>query len=94
MTPGKLREAAKVLLATADGKIIQSKEISRDDWEDTTPCFDFYRYDYRVKPEPLEAWLVFKSEEVIAFAACETEEIASKYMKEGYCMVHMREVEE
>jgi len=91
MTPDKLKESIAVMQAAIDGKTIQSKEISQDDWEDTTPGFDFYRYDYRVKPEPLECWIVLSPKGQIK--AHPTLNSAETWFNFSDKIIHMREVE-
>lgn len=60
MTREKAKEAAEVMLAYADGKEIEFKEkgIANEQWKtfrhkkDTFLCFNFDRFDYRIKSEP------------------------------------------
>lgn len=68
MTRDKAREAAKVLLAYAEGKTIQRRDSEwyantyhtyDGNWEDLEyPEFQFLTTDYRVKPEPKVIWVV------------------------------------
>lgn len=54
-------EMIAVLTAAKAGKQLQLRFATEpDSWDDCSkPCFDFSRFDYRVKPEPREwdAWV-------------------------------------
>lgn len=58
MTPEQLREAAKVMLAAADGKAIQFRhrgagaELGWYVGNNPDHRYDFNHYEYRIKPEP------------------------------------------
>lgn len=45
-----LQEKIAVMQAAADGKEIQFRRYSNLTWIDTVPEWDWYTYDYRVKP--------------------------------------------
>ena len=61
MTTEEIREAAKVMEAYANGKKIQYLD-NNNKWIDAhNPVFDWYNYDYRIKPEP--KYRPFKSQE-------------------------------
>ena len=52
MTIEEIKEAAKVMEAYANGKKIQYLD-NNNKWIDAhNPVFDWYNYDYRIKPEP------------------------------------------
>lgn len=49
----KLQEMVRVIEAFIDRKHIEVKTIGDDYWLDCfTPIWDFYRYEYRIKPQP------------------------------------------
>lgn len=58
MTREEARNAAEVMLAYADGKSIEFKEFKEEQWSPFIPekdaflCFNFDRFDYRIKKEP------------------------------------------
>ena len=52
MTREETRDAVKVMEAYANGKKIQYLD-NNNKWIDAhNPVFDWYNYDYRIKPEP------------------------------------------
>ena len=52
MTTEETRKAVKVMEAYANGKKIQYLD-NNNKWIDAhNPVFDWYNYDYRIKPEP------------------------------------------
>ena len=52
MTTEETRDAVKVMEAYANGKKIQYLD-NNNKWIDAhNPVFDWYNYDYRIKPEP------------------------------------------
>ena len=52
MTTEEARDAARVMEAYANGKKIQYLD-NNNKWIDAhNPVFDWYNYDYRIKPEP------------------------------------------
>ena len=53
MTKELALKYSEVLKAYGEGKTIQAKSIMDNKWLDTTePVFDFFRSEYRIKPEP------------------------------------------
>ena len=53
MTKELALKYSEVLKADGEGKTIQAKSIMDNKWLDTTePVFDFFRSEYRIKPEP------------------------------------------
>ena len=58
MTRDESRKAAEVMLAYADGKSIEFKEFKEEQWSPFIPekdaflCFNFDRFEYRIKKEP------------------------------------------
>lgn len=58
MTKEKARKAAEVLMAYADGKEVEFKEFRDTKWQtfkynkDRFLCFNFDKFDYRIKKEP------------------------------------------
>lgn len=53
MTQEEAKKAAEVMMAYADGRAIQYRKKGDADWaKSTTPAFDWYKYEYRVKPKP------------------------------------------
>lgn len=63
MTPEQLKQAAAVMLAAAEGAEIQCRKkgsSTNTSWEAEvcdSPVFDWYEYDYRVKPKPRVWWI-------------------------------------
>ena len=67
MNREKTEKAIDVMQAYVDGKEVQFKRIdSRKAWEDfkpwSTPIWDWYCFDYRVKPEPIVRWAALSTE--------------------------------
>ena len=60
MTTEQLRFNASVMIAAANGETIQKRvAFAEEDWNDCKrPNFDFASYEYRVKPEPIERWII------------------------------------
>lgn len=54
MTPDQIIE---VVTAFKNGKKIECRNKVCGTWVDATPDWNFYHYDYRVKPEPMELWV-------------------------------------
>ena len=53
MTKELALKYSEVLKAYGEGKTIQAKSIMNNKWLDVTePMFDFFRSEYRIKPEP------------------------------------------
>ena len=54
-------EMIAVIAAHKEGKQIECKSRSRNDWHDIAmPNFNFEECDYRIKPEPLVLWGEYK----------------------------------
>ena len=53
-----LKEKIAVMQAFEDGKLVQATpNDSFSEWHDSQfPAWDWFRYDYRVKPKRLEYW--------------------------------------
>lgn len=52
-------EMIEVLQAFQQEKIIEWRYKSSTEWKEaTTPVWDFKLYEYRIKPEPREYWIV------------------------------------
>ena len=52
MTREEARKAAEVMLAYANGEEIERYDDFKSEWEEVTNCtFDWFTYDYRVKPK-------------------------------------------
>ena len=53
-----LKQRTEIQQACLDGKVIRLKSYENDTWIDCIedPEFDWFQYDYEVKPEPLERW--------------------------------------
>lgn len=59
MPKDKLQNAIAVMQAFLDGKKLQAKTVGSNHWQDvTTPIWDWFGNDYRIKPEPKEVWVV------------------------------------
>ena len=53
MTREEAKQAAEVMLAYADDRVIQYRKKGDTDWaKSVIPAFDWYRNEYRVKPKP------------------------------------------
>lgn len=61
MTPEELQRAADVMLAAAKGAEIEFRSIRNDsDWRPAVmQRWNWGMYDYRVKPKPIEGWVVW-----------------------------------
>lgn len=52
MTQEEARKAAVVMMAYANNRVIQYRKKGDTDWaKSTIPAFDWYEYEYRVKPK-------------------------------------------
>lgn len=52
MTREEARKAAEIMLAYANGEEIERYDDFKSEWEEVTNCtFDWFTYDYRVKPK-------------------------------------------
>ena len=97
MTPDKLRRAAKVLLAAADGKKIEYTGIHGTRikwWHHNGSEFYFDTYEYRVKPEPFEVWLIYRKGSNVILSACNSFKQAEEYGISNSEIRHMREVKD
>lgn len=54
MTPDQIIE---VVTAFKNGKKIESRNKVIGGWTDSNPDWNFFCFDYRVKPEPIELWV-------------------------------------
>lgn len=56
-------EMIEVIQAHRDGKTVQCRlQKHQEDWYDAEPDWNFYDFDYRIKPEPREWWVnVYKT---------------------------------
>lgn len=53
-------EMIAVIAHHRDGGEVECKHVEIFDYcLDSSPCFDFSRFDYRAKPEPLVLWAVY-----------------------------------
>jgi hypothetical protein len=73
-----LDEMIEVLQAAKDGKEIEFKEKDKSYWQrlcykDGSAAWNFWEYDYRIKPEPRECWVNIYSSNWMAHS---TKEIA------------------
>jgi hypothetical protein len=57
---GNTREKLAVMQAFLDGQPIQCKlaTLSDPNWTDCDPMWNWGTYDYRVKPEPRDIWVI------------------------------------
>ena len=51
MTREEARKAAEVMLAYANGEEIERYNDLKSEWEETNCTFDWFTYDYRIKPK-------------------------------------------
>ena len=59
MSPDQAKTAAAVMVAWAEGRAIESKQIHHTTWHDCgSPTWDWFLCDFRIKPNPREWWLV------------------------------------
>jgi len=50
-------EMIAVIAAHRDGKAVEARCRPTGGWiSASVPCWDFYRSDYRIKPEPMVIW--------------------------------------
>jgi hypothetical protein len=71
------KEMIAVMQAFDDGKVIQFKG-DLGTWQDCNPSWNWSEYEYRVKPEPREWWIVSWSvfsnrNDAEEYVACRTE---------------------
>lgn len=94
MTPEELRDAAAVMLAAADGKQVQLRTRGvqySTEWKDCVcPNWNWHDFDYRVKPEPLECYVIFDEDNHPTRAL---RHYAAFTIGSGYRIVKMRETE-
>ena len=87
MTTEETRDAVKVMEAYANGKKIQYLD-NNNKWIDAhNPVFDWYNYDYRIKPEP--KYRPFKTQEECWQEMMKHQPfgwIKSKITKQIYCI--------
>lgn len=59
-------EMIAVIAAHKEGKVIECRNAHEpEDWRDrleAPPTFDFYRFDYRIKPEPRKPRVIYVNE--------------------------------
>jgi hypothetical protein len=93
-------EMVAVIQANKAGKKIQAKAHCGEKdyelgWVDVCPNWDFYRCDFRVKPEPRELWVLKSSYDCVhfgwAFPTKESAENARNSNTEGV-PIRVREV--
>lgn len=63
MTREEARKAAEVMLAYADGKEVEFLDPLGNWRSDTIPAFNWFNFDYRIKPEPTYRYRPFKNKE-------------------------------
>ena len=54
-----LEQKIEVMQAALDGKSIQHRFSESEEWTQLSPGWDWIESDYRIKPEPIEIWIVF-----------------------------------
>ncbi len=86
-------EMIAVIQAHKEGKALQARsKTPTASWcEASIPDFNFYDYDYRIKPQPFECWVnVYYGEGIMSFRS---KSEALTYSKEAsLAAIHMREV--
>lgn len=92
MTKDETKQAAAVMMAWCDGKVIQCRrrkpgtgQISTGWFEANTPCWNWDEYEYRIKPDLREVWVRIK-QAVAAYTEAELKTLDRSNL------VHMREV--
>jgi len=96
MNKAETEKAIKVMQAYADGKEIQFKrENSQKPWKDfkpgSEPIWDWYLFEYRVKPEPIVRWAALsRNNEVIVIYRTKKEAELSSWDR----IVKLMEVED
>jgi hypothetical protein len=83
--------AAKIMMAWVNGKDIEGKKQGENNWGDTTktglePAWDWFLYEYRIKPEPMEIEVWVKDGLPWAFGGDTEEEpnFDSRYIKKKF----------
>lgn len=99
MNAEETRRAAQVMLAAAEGKKVQRRRLPNGTaWQDCLPlhAWDWFSFDYRVKPEPLEGWVnVYPDTAGRYISFHSTKENADRSASDARIRcVKMREVEE
>lgn len=100
MTRERCKELLPVMMAFADGEAIEYRgRYANATWRDCDDSAWAGDIDYRVKPKPLEVWVVvdeggrlvaFKNTEAQARGFCDDSAAPSR---QGYRVAKMREVE-
>jgi hypothetical protein len=93
MTPSEMIE---VLQHFVDGGMIEFRSTIDDDyliWQDAVaPAWNFDDFDYRIKPKPLELWVIVTARGVVLNTAFTDILTAHACLKSSDRVVHMREV--
>lgn len=91
MNREQTKEAIKVMQHYADGGEVNWRPRGKGDWEACgyDPVFDFLRNEYRIKPKPLECWVIDINGSV--GVAWESRNQAEQYSAGNARIVHMVE---
>lgn len=89
-------EMITVLRAAKEGKVIEAKSKMHDQWKEYvgSHCFvpDFQTYDYRVKPEPREWWLLDEGDYALGCRTPDETNTRYKIRTMDRNLIHVREV--
>jgi hypothetical protein len=88
------KEKIAVMQAFEDGEKIEirERECEDDEWMETPePCWNWFAYDYRVKQEPLECWVVKLGTDIVHVATTKDRGMMNA-LTIGSTIHHMREV--
>lgn len=94
VTKEQTEKMIEIMQAHVDGKAIQV--FTSCEWHELSdPSWDFKNFEYRIKPTPLEKWVVVNNETNMVAATFSNKADAenSYYFSLGaYRIVHMKEV--
>ena len=96
MTRDEAKKHMLVIQAFADGKSIQYRPAEDDPWEIIENSSFDCPGEYRIKPDPMERWVVVDrdGDEMLHDDKEEAEDHASSKTFAPYTIYHMREVED
>lgn len=83
-------EMIAVLEGARDGKVIECRVKGGTSWGDVKyPNWDFVCYDYRIKPEPMEWWVV---DGLLFEDEADAKEYKRRFNRADLAIVRVREV--
>ena len=97
MTRDEAKKLLPVIQAFADGKDVQVKQLDGSWYDISNPGFGVGAENYRIKPEPLECWVLKDSNGVMVDACISLKDVKKSFdlfaeVNPPYTIHHMREV--